>query len=207
MSQKIVTAGSLGLITCRVCGLLSRADDTIHELRCPRCAGALHVRKPHSLQRTLALLLAAAILYVPANVLPIMHTSTVVYDGDDTIMSGVATLWSGGSWPLAVLVFMVSIVVPTLKIISLSLLVVSTHRGWEWRVHERAMLYRMIELIGRWSMLDVFVVALLVALVQLRGVATIHAGLGAIAFAAVVVLTMYAAQAFDPRLIWDRVRT
>ncbi|HWX26292.1 MAG TPA: paraquat-inducible protein A [Steroidobacteraceae bacterium] len=207
MSQRIVTAGSLGLITCRVCGLLSRAEDTIHELRCPRCAGALQVRKPHSLQRTLALLLAAAILYVPANVLPIMHTSTVVYDGDDTIMSGVATLWSGGSWPLAVLVFMASIVVPTLKIISLSLLVVSTHRGWEWRVHERAILYRMIELIGRWSMLDVFVVALLVALVQLRGVATIHAGAGAMAFAAVVVLTMYAAQAFDPRLIWDRVRT
>jgi paraquat-inducible protein A len=205
MSQRIVTAGSRGLITCRVCGLLSRAEDTTHELRCLRCAGALHVRKPQSLQRTLALLLAAAILYVPANVLPIMHTSTVVYDGDDTIMSGVVTLWSGGSWPLAVLVFMVSIVVPTLKIISLSLLVVSTHRGWRWRVHERAALYRMIEFIGRWSMLDVFVVALLVALVQLHGVATIHAGLGAIAFAAVVVLTMYAAQAFDPRLMWDRV--
>jgi len=205
MSERIVTAGSQGLITCRICSLLSRAEDTIHELRCLRCGGALHVRKPQSVQRTLALLLAAAILYVPANVLPIMHTSTVVYDGDDTIMSGVVTLWSGGSWPLAVLVFMVSIVVPTVKIISLGLLVVSTHRGWRWRLHERALLYRMIELIGRWSMLDVFVVALLVALVQLRGVATIHAGLGAVAFAAVVVLTMYAAQAFDPRLMWDRV--
>jgi paraquat-inducible protein A len=205
MSQRIVTAGSQGLIACRVCGLLSRAKDTIHEQHCPRCAGALYVRKPQSLQRTLALLVAAAILYVPANVLPIMHTTTVVYDGDDTIMSGVATLWLGGSWPLAVLVFMVSIVIPTLKIISLSLLVVSTHRGWRWRVRERAELHRMIEFIGRWSMLDVFVVTLLVALVQLHGVATIHAGLGAIAFAAVVVLTMYATQAFDPRLMWDRV--
>lgn len=204
MNDRVVTAQSQGLVICHVCGLLSRTQDTLNDLRCLRCAGALHARKPESLQRTLALLLAAAILYVPANLLPIMHTSTAIYDGDDTIMSGVVTLWSGGSWPLAVLVFIVSIVVPTIKIISLSLLVVSTHRAWRWRVHERAALYRMIEFIGRWSMLDVFVVALLVALVQLRGVATIHAGLGAMAFASVVVLTMYAAQVFDPRLIWDR---
>jgi paraquat-inducible protein A len=155
------------------------------------------------LQRTLALLLAAAILYIPANILPIMHSHTAFYDEDDTIMSGVVALWNGGSWPLAVLVFFVSILVPSLKLISLTLLVVSTHLKWRWRLKERTVLYRFIEFIGRWSMLDIFVVGLLVALVQLRGVATIHAEPGALAFAAVVVLTMYAAQSFDPRLMWD----
>ncbi len=148
--------------------------------------------------------MAAAILYVPANLLPIMRTTSVGYDEDDTILSGIVTLWSGPSWPLAILVFFVSILVPSFKLISLSLLVISTHRGGNWRLQERAALYRAIEFIGRWSMLDVFVVSLLVSLVQLRGVASIHAGVGAPAFASVVVLTMYAAQSFDPRLMWDR---
>jgi paraquat-inducible protein A len=204
MIPRLVTAESRGLLACQVCGLLSRADGEVDGASCPRCASPLHMRKRQSLQRTLALLIAAAIVYVPANVLPIMHTSTVVYDGEDTIMSGVVALWSGSSWPLAVLVFFVSIVVPSLKLMALSLLVISTHRGWQWRIHDRATLYRLIEFIGRWSMLDVFVVALLVALVQLRGIATIHAKPGALAFATVVVLTMYSAQAFDPRLMWDR---
>ena len=204
MSDGIATAESRGLFNCHVCGRLWRADSLATEAYCRRCGSRLRGRKPQSLQRTLALLVAAAILYVPANVLPIMHTSTVTYDEDDTIMSGVVALWSGGSWPLALLVFFVSILVPTLKLLSLSLLVVSTHRGWHWRLHERAVLYRLIEFIGRWSMLDVFVVALLVALVQLRGIASIDAGPGALAFAAVVVLTMYSARAFDPRLMWDR---
>jgi paraquat-inducible protein A len=204
MSDGIATAESRGLFNCHVCGRLWRAGSLATEAYCRRCGSRLRGRKPQSLQRTLALLVAAAILYVPANVLPIMHTSTVTYDGDDTIMSGVVALWSGGSWPLALLVFFVSILVPTLKLLSLSLLVVSTHRGWHWRLHERAVLYRLIEFIGRWSMLDVFVVALLVALVQLRGIASIDAGPGALAFAAVVVLTMYSARAFDPRLMWDR---
>jgi paraquat-inducible protein A len=206
MSGIIVTADSRGLLTCHVCGQLSRALSGATDVHCQRCGSRLHGRKPQSLQRTLALLVAGAILYVPANVLPIMHTSTVIYDEDDTIMSGVVALWSGGSWPLALLVFFVSILVPTLKLLSLSLLLISTHRGWHWRLHERAALYRLIEFIGRWSMLDVFVVALLVALVQLHGVAAIHAGPGALAFASVVVLTMYATQAFDPRLMWDRAR-
>jgi paraquat-inducible protein A len=204
MSDGIATAESHGLLNCHVCGRLWRTDALTTEAHCRRCGSRLRGRKPQSLQRTLALLVAAAILYVPANVLPIMHTTTVTYDGDDTIMSGVVALWSGGSWPLALLVFFVSILVPTLKLLSLSLLVVSTHRGSYWRLHERAVLYRLIEFIGRWSMLDVFVVALLVALVQLRGIASIDAGPGALAFAAVVVLTMYSARAFDPRLMWDR---
>jgi paraquat-inducible protein A len=206
MSEITVTADSRGLLTCHVCGQLSRALSGAIDVHCQRCGSRLHGRKPQSLQRTLALLVAGAILYVPANVLPIMHTSTMIYDEDDTIMSGVVALWSGGSWPLALLVFFVSILVPTLKLLTLSLLLISTHRGWHWRLHERAALFRLIEFIGRWSMLDVFVVALLVALVQLHGVAAIHAGPGALAFASVVVLTMYATQAFDPRLMWDRAR-
>lgn len=199
----MVTAASGGLTSCHSCNLLSRPLPTDAVSLCPRCGGRLHSRKQESLQRTLALLLAAAILYIPANILPIMHSHTVLYDEDDTIMSGVVVLWNGGSWPLAVLVFFVSILVPCLKLISLSLLVVSTHLKWRWRLKERTVLYRFIEFIGRWSMLDVFVVGLLVALVQLRGVATIHAEPGALAFAAVVVLTMYATQSFDPRLMWD----
>lgn len=201
--HSVATVDSRGMLSCQVCGELSRKVAT-HSQRCMRCGSTIHRRKPQSLQRTLALILAGAILYVPANLLPVMHTSAVGYDQDDTIMSGIVTLWSGSSWPLAILVFCVSILVPSFKLISLSILVISTHRGWRWRLQERAALYRMIEFIGRWSMLDVFVVALLVALVQLRGIATIHAGLGAPAFASVVVLTMYAAQAFDPRLMWDR---
>ena len=206
MSASMISGESCGLLTCHTCGMLVRARGDGEDAQCPRCASTLHARKPRSLQRSLALLIAAAVLYVPANVLPIMHTSTVTYDEDDTILSGVVALWEDGSWPLAILVFCVSILIPTLKLISLGLLLLSTHRGWHWRLHERAVLYRLIEFIGRWSMLDIFVVALLVALVQLRGFAAIHAGFGATAFASVVVLTMYAAQAFDPRLMWDRSR-
>jgi paraquat-inducible protein A len=184
--------------------MLSRPARASGEFDCPRCGVLLLYRKEKSLQRTWALLVAAAILYVPANVLPIMHTTTLAYNEDDTILSGVVRLWASGAWPLALLVFSVSIVVPCLKLMTLTLLLVTTQRGSLWRLHERAQLYRAIEYVGRWSMLDLFVVALLVGLVQLRGVATIRAEAGAIAFAAVVILTMYATQAFDPRLMWDR---
>ncbi len=203
MTKAVITAASRGFYVCQVCEQLSqRVSEVAHY--CVRCGANLHFRKPQSLQRTVALLVAATILYAPANLLPIMRTTSVGYDQDDTILSGIVTLWSGPSWPLAILVFFVSIIVPSFKLISLSLLVISTHRGGKWRLQERAALYRAIDFIGRWSMLDVFVVSLLVSLVQLRGVASIHAGFGAPAFASVVVLTMYAAQSFDPRLMWDR---
>jgi paraquat-inducible protein A len=203
----LATARDYDILACHVCGLLTKCVPSVLKARCPRCSGILHAVKPRSLPRSLALLIAAAILYIPANVLPIMHTSTLMYDEDDTILSGVVALWTSGSWPLAMLVFFVSILVPTLKLLTLSLLVLSTHYQWQWRLPERTQLYRLIEFVGRWSMLDVFVVALLVALVQLRGIAIIHAGPGAIAFAAVVVLTMYAAQAFDPRLMWGGAKS
>jgi paraquat-inducible protein A len=200
-----VTARSLGLSVCHTCGLASRApDDDLHgQVECPRCAAPLHRRKPASLTRTWALLVAAMLLYIPANVLPVMHSKTLLMEQDDTILSGVVVLWHSGSWPLAILVFFASIMVPMLKVLGLSLLCWTVQRGSRWDPLQRSRLYRVIEFVGRWSMLDIYVVTLLVALVQLRSLATIEAGPGAVAFGAVVVLTMTASMSFDPRLIWD----
>jgi paraquat-inducible protein A len=208
VSNDVRTVQASGLLACGTCALLMQArpvglrDGEV--AACARCHSPLYSRKAQSLQRTGAFLITAAILYVPANVLPIMHTGTLVHEEDDTILSGVLALWDSGSWPLAVLVFCVSIVIPILKLSSLGLLMLCAHRGSQWRLRERATLFRVIEGVGRWSMLDVFVVALLVSLVQLHGVANILPKPGAVAFAAVVVLTMLAAKSFDPRLMWDR---
>jgi len=200
-----LTAAEASLVGCHRCGLLSRAPATRGgELRCPRCAAPLHARKHDSIRRTWALLIAAAILYVPANVYPVM---TVIYFGEgspDTILSGVKYLFAAGQVPVAVLVFFASIVVPLLKIAVLTYLLLSVQLGWSWHPRDRTVLYRLVETVGRWSMLDIFMISILVALVKLEAVATIEAGVGATAFASVVVLTMFAAWSFDPRLIWDR---
>jgi paraquat-inducible protein A len=164
----------------------------------------VHPRKPRSLSRTLALLLAAAILYAPANLLPILETSSPFGSQRDTIMSGVVYLWTTGSWPLALLIFVASILIPLVKLLALALLLFSVHRRWQRARLQRARLYRLVERVGRWSMTDIFVAAIVSTLVQLRGVATITVGPGAAAFGAVVVLTLLATRAFDPRLIWDR---
>jgi paraquat-inducible protein A len=153
--------------------------------------------------RTSALLLSAALLYVPANLLPVMHMRTLFGDEEDTIMSGVLSLIQDGSWPLALLVFVASIVVPLLKLIALGWLLLSVARKSRASPLHRARLFRLVEFIGRWSMLDVYAISLLVALVQIRSLAIIQVGLGALAFGAVVVLTMLAAQTFDERLLWD----
>jgi paraquat-inducible protein A len=163
----------------------------------------MHARKPASLSKTWAFLGAAAVLYIPANVLPVMYTSSLFGAQKDTIMSGVVYLWVSGSWPLAVIVFIASVAVPLLKILALSILAASIQFRLLFSPLTRARMYRVIEFIGRWSMLDIYVITMLVALVQFRAMATIQAGPAAIAFGAVVVLTMFAATAFDPRLIWD----
>jgi paraquat-inducible protein A len=163
----------------------------------------LHTRKPDSLARSWALLIAAYVLYIPANALPIMYSSTLTGQQADTILSGVVYLWTSGSWPLAAVVFVASILVPLLKLMALTLLLASVQLGTRWRPLDRTRLYRLTELVGRWSMVDIFVVTMLVALVNLRPLAGVEAGPGAVAFGAVVVLTMLAAEAFDPRLIWD----
>jgi paraquat-inducible protein A len=143
------------------------------------------------------------ILYVPANLLPMMKTSSLFGSQSDTIMSGVVYFWTSGSWYLALIIFFASVMVPLLKMLALMLLLVSVQRRTPWQREQRARLYRLVEFVGRWSMLDIYVVAVIVALVQLKALATIQPGEGAIAFGAVVVLTMFAALTFDPRLIWD----
>jgi paraquat-inducible protein A len=147
------------------------------------------------------------VLYIPANLLPVMNTSSLFGSEKDTIMSGVVYLWTSGSWPLAVVVFIASVAVPMLKILALVFLVVSAQMRSTLSPQQRARIYRVVELVGRWSMLDIYVITILVALVQFQGLATIQAGPAAIAFGSVVVLTMFAAMSFDPRLIWDRMGT
>src|SRR5262245_63092229 len=203
MSEYAVKASHMGLCTCHGCGRLSQLLPGVHDMRCRRCGAALHLRKPNSISRTWAFLIAGYILYVPANVMPIMHTSSLFGAQSDTIMSGVIYLWHSGSWHLALIVFIASILIPSAKLLAMTFLLISVQRRSVWDPMQRTKMYRIIELVGRWSMLDIFVVAILVALVQLQSLATIRAGLGAVAFGAVVVLTMFAAMEFDPRLIWD----
>ncbi|MFP3565005.1 paraquat-inducible protein A [Paraburkholderia sp. SIMBA_030] len=201
------TAKHAGLIACHTCGLIQTHIGRQPHPRCSRCESVLHERRPDSLTRTLSLLLAAALLYVPANLLPIMHASSLGRSEDDTILGGVAYFWTSGDWPLAVVVFVASVVVPMLKLAILTLQTVAACRESAWQPLERARLHRLVERIGRWSMLDVFVVALTVALVHFGSFAVITAGPGALAFGAVVILTMLASHQFDPRLIWDNVKS
>lgn len=197
------TAAARGLFSCHVCGLVSKAPPGCHQAHCPRCDSPLHFRKPDSLARSWVLLIAAYILYVPANLLPIMETSSLFDSQDDTIMSGVIYLWRSGSWDLALVVFIASIMVPLLKLIVMTLLLITAQRRSVWQPLQRTKLFRIVEFVGRWSMLDIYVVAILAALVQIGSLATVKAGPAALAFGGVVVLTMLSAMQFDPRLIWD----
>lgn len=197
------TAGRNGLFSCRLCNMLTNAGPGAHEGRCSRCGSPLHFRKPDSIARTWALLIAGYILFIPANLLPIMHTNSLFGAQSDTILSGVVYLWTSGSWYLAVIVFIASILVPTAKLATLTVLVVSVQRRSTWDPLQRTNMYRIVELVGRWSMLDIFVVTILVALVHIHTLATIRPGAGAVAFGALVVTTMLATMVFDPRLIWD----
>lgn len=196
------TAARHGLLLCPACAMLNGGQAPAR-LACARCGAHLHARKPDSVRRTWAFLLAAAILYIPANLLPVLHTGTVFESSTDTIMSGVIHLWTTGSYVLAAIVFVASIIVPGAKLTSMLVLLINAQRRSRWRPRLRARLYRATAYIGRWSMVDIFVGATLVALVQFNLVATILPGPGAIAFGAVVVLTMLASMSFDPRLTWD----
>lgn len=195
-------AHELGLISCHVCGLVCR-DTQIDHAACPRCGSSMHRRKPYSCMRTWALLIAAFIFYIPANVLPIMRTVSLGDVDDNTILSGVIELWQKGSPDLAVIVFTASIVVPMMKFLVISTLLLSAHQGTPWARRQRAALYRLVEFVGYWSMLDVFVVALLTALVQFGFFSQVEPLPGVVYFGLTVVLTMLASQSFDPRLIWD----
>jgi len=197
------TAMQEGLQSCETCGLLSRPAPGTDQGRCPRCDEELVFRKTGSLQRTTAYLIAAAVCYIPANLLPVMTTITAGGRESDTIMQGVVLLWSPTGWPLSLIVLFASIMIPSAKIVGLAYLLVSVRRGSVKNNMQRARLYRTVDIIGRWSMVDVFVDTFTVALIQLQPLMSVEPGPGLLFFAAVVVLTMMAVESFDPRLIWD----
>ncbi len=194
------------LLTCHVCELTlaqSAAEQHGGHDYCPRCGEVLHRRKLRSIQRTWALIIAAVVLYVPANLFPIMSVTSLGSTQSDTILSGVIFLLQHGMWPLALIVFVASVFVPLIKLLILIYLLISVRIRSTWHPRDRTRLYRITEAIGRWSMVDIYVVTILVALVRLGNLANIEAEVGAIFFCAVVVITMFAAMSFDPRLIWD----
>jgi paraquat-inducible protein A len=198
-----VTAMDLGLQVCADCKMLSRPVDDSEEGRCPRCNDELSFRERNCLQRTWAFVIAAAICYIPANVLPVLTTTTATGTDSDTILQGVVLLWSPTGWPLSIIVLVASIIIPSAKILAIAYLLISVQRGSAANNRQRTRLYRMVEFIGRWSMVDVFVDTFTAALIQLQPLMSVAPGPGLPFFAAVVVLTMLAAESFDPRLIWD----
>jgi len=197
------------LVNCHHCDLLISFDEFHHHTHayCPRCDSKLHRRIPNSLARSWAFLIAAAVLYIPANVFPVMTVISFGQGSPDTIMSGVVHLAEADQWPIAILVFVASIFVPILKILLITFLLISVQFKSYWRPKDRTVMYRLTELVGRWSMIDIFMISILIGLVKLGAIATIEAGIGATAFAAVVVLTMFSANYFDSRLIWDNIET
>jgi paraquat-inducible protein A len=208
MTELRTTAAGAGLLSCHSCSLLSKPKAGQHgELLCPRCSAALHKRKPNSIMRTWALVIAAFICYIPANLLPMTVVTSLGKVQEDTIMSGVIYFMQHGEWPIGLVILLASIVVPLTKLFILIYLLISLHRKSQWRPLERTRLYRITEAIGRWSMTDIYVVTIMVALVHLGNLATIEAGVGAIFFGAVVVLTIFAALSFDPREIWDNAES
>jgi paraquat-inducible protein A len=198
-------AAASGLQRCSSCELLWPIVELPEGARahCRRCGAGLNRRKPNSLARSWALLIAATVCYVPANIFPVMVVAGPGGSETDTILSGVQAMFAAGWYVVGALIFFASITVPVLKLLTLFGLLVSIKRRSRWNPRERTRLYRVVEIVGRWSMLDMFVVSLTVALVQLGVVANVEPGIGASFFAAVVVLTIFAASSFDPRLIWD----
>ena len=203
MTAAALTAAQAGLVSCETCHLLARPAEAAEPGYCPRCGAALESRGHRSIQYTWALVIAAAICYIPANVLPVLTTNALGSSDSDTIMGGVVLLYTTGSWPLALIVLVASVMVPLGKLVALTYLLITVQRGSLGSTRDRTRLYRMVEFIGRWSMLDVFVDTFTVALIQLQPLMSVVPGPGVLFFAAVVVLTMIAAESFDPRLIWD----
>ncbi|MEQ1527900.1 MAG: paraquat-inducible protein A [Methylococcales bacterium] len=199
--QRKNSALSQGLIRCHDCGHLSHISR--HKKNCPVCAAPLHARLPKSLQRTTALLLSGYALYIPANIFPIMTVTRLGIGEPHTIIGGIFSLIHSNMLPIALLVLVASILVPLFKLLGLSLLLLKVHFNWPINARLLTALYRIIAFVGRWSMLDIFMISILVSLVDMGGVAQVLAGPAATAFACVVVLTMFAAKSFDPRLLWD----
>jgi paraquat-inducible protein A len=194
----------LGLIRCRTCGLAVFRAYLGVDRRCPRCRSRIEHRTPFSTETTLAWLIAGIVFYIPANLLPVMHTSGLLGEEDSTILGGILGFWRSGDWDIAVLIFIASIAVPFTKFIAIGLLLLTVRKNSRWQQHQRTVLYRIVEFIGYWSMLDVIVVALTSALMQFQVLGAAEPRAGIAFFCAVVVVTMLSALSFDPRLIWDR---
>jgi paraquat-inducible protein A len=195
-----------GFVSCEACGLLSRPAGAEEPGDCPRCGEKLEFRRRDAIQRTWALVITAAICYLPANILPVMRTTTLTSEQTDTIISGVVRLHATGSWHLALILLIASVMIPLAKLAALAYLLISVQRGSVRNNRERARLYRVMEGIGHWSMVDVFVATFAVGLVRLRPLLSVAPEPGVLFFSAVVILTIVAAQSFDPRLIWDSSR-
>jgi paraquat-inducible protein A len=197
----MTTAANSNLAACHVCCKLAPAE--VHH--CPRCGSAMHLRKSDSIQRTLALLVTACLLYIPANMYPIMYTDQLGTTEPSTILGGVILLINLGSVPVALVIFIFSVLVPSGKLMAMFYLVWTVERHSPLDPRQRSVMYRVTEFVGKWSMVDVFVVAILVALVHLGGLLVIRPGIAALCFAGVVIVTMIAAESFDSRLIWDNM--
>jgi paraquat-inducible protein A len=200
------TAWRPGAMGCEGCGLVSVPAET--DGHCPRCGSTVHERKPNSVSRTWALVLAAIVLYIPANVYPVLTVIQLGAGQPSTIMGGVEELLDSQMYPLAALVFFASIMVPLFKLLGLGSMLTATQlgrpgAGASMLIRERTVLYHIVAWIGRWSMVDIFMESLLGALVQFGRAVTIEPGVGALAFCAVVFITIFAAETFDPRLMWD----
>lgn len=194
------------LTGCHVCGQVQALPDgespeTLHH--CVRCNAVVHLRKPNHVARTWALVAAASVCYIPANLLPVMRIDSLFGGANHTILGGVIELWQTGGWDIAIIVFIASVVVPMFKLLALIALLIGMQRRQNHNLRAKTRLYEMVEFIGQWSMLDVFVVILLAALANFHGLMQIAAGSGAAAFGAVVIFTMLAAMSFDPRRSWD----
>lgn len=196
------SAAAQGLLSCHECGALWPRH--LEGEPCPRCAARLHLRTPHSLRRTWALLITASLLLLPANLLPIMRITMLGHGEPSTILGGILELARHGLWGIALVVFAASILIPVGKLIALAGLLLAIQCGWTANMRHKMMMFRVVHWIGRWSMLDIFVVGVLVALVQFGNLAYIVGQAGAMAFTGVVIFTMLAANTLDTRLIWDR---
>lgn len=193
-----LTAREAGLVACTACGLVTHPDNV-----CSRCGAALYSRRPDSFQHTLAWLIAGMIFFIPANLYPMLITKTLGTEQKSTIVGGVIELFEYGSYFVAIVVGVASILVPLAKFAVIGMLLLSIRYSWPLDPHQRLHMYEVTEFIGRWSMIDVFVVAILVALVQLDFLASVNPGVAAFSFALSVIFTMLSAQSFDQRLIWD----
>ncbi len=206
---EFLTARQAGMISCKDCHLVCRIpplSNNSSSIICPRCGSRIHQRKPNSLSRTWALVITALILYVPANVLPISISTTMGNTKGDTIISGVIYFIESGSWGIGLIIFIASIFIPVLKILALIYLLVSVQKKSQKRPLDRTRLYRIVEAVGRWSMVDIFVITIMAALIKLEFLGNFEAGPAAVYFGAVVVITIFAAMSFDPRLIWDNIK-